>query len=249
MESLIQIQNIGKRYQVRVSDEPDSHRSLKKTIHAAFTQQWKNKPIREFWALKDLSFSLNRGETVAIMGQNGSGKSTLLKLISRIIEPTEGRIVLNGRLGALLEVGTGMHPDLTGRENIYFCGALLGMKRSEVKKTIDAIVAFAEISAFLDAPFKQYSSGMALRLAASVLFHLRTDLLILDEVLSVGDKAFQEICFKKIETLSKEGKIIVCVTHHEEWIKTYCQRGLLLKDGMLIDDGPAKKVLTHYHEI
>jgi len=246
MKPLIEIQEISKKYRIPAGDSKGSHRSLKKTVQQALSGKWKNLQMEEFWALRDLSFSLYRGEIVAILGHNGSGKSTLLKLISRIIEPTKGKIFLYGKLGALLEVGTGMHPDLTGRENIFFCGALLGMKKEDVRKVLDQIVDFADIAAFLDTPFKKYSSGMALRLAASVLFHLKTDLLILDEVLSVGDRAFQLLCFEKIKAISQDGKIVLCVTHHDEWISTYCQRALLLDHGQLISDGPAASVLQKY---
>lgn len=241
MNKLVEVSRVGKRYQL-------SHhrRSLKETVQQLFSQKERQRLSESIWALRDLSFTLDRGEIVAILGHNGSGKSTLLKLLTRITEPTEGKIVRYGRLGALLEVGTGMHPDLTGKDNIYFCGALLGMARAEVSGHLDAIVDFADIGGFIDTPLKKYSSGMALRLACSVLFHLRTDLLILDEVLSVGDKDFQEQCFKKIKEASREGKVILCVTHHMEWISTYCSRGILLHHGSLIADGTASDILKQY---
>jgi lipopolysaccharide transport system ATP-binding protein len=203
--------------------------------------------MNEFWALKEVSFSLYPGEVVAILGHNGSGKSTLLKLMSRIIEPTHGKIFLTGRLGALLEIGTGMHPELTGLENIYFCGALLGMKKKEINRHLDEIISFAEIEAFLQTPFKKYSSGMSLRLAASILLHLKTDVLILDEILSVGDYAFQNLCFNKIKEVASDGRLVLCVTHHEEWISTYCKRALLLNSGKLIADGSPLDILHQYH--
>ncbi len=249
MSPLIEVSSLGKKYSIRSKSGDLSHRSLKNRLHQLLTGKWGKERDEAFWALEDLSFSISKGEVVAILGHNGSGKSTLLKIISRITEPTAGKVSLYGHLGALLEVGTGMHPDLTGRDNIYFCGALLGMKRNEITKHLDAIVAFADIAPFLDTPLKKYSSGMALRLACSVLFHLRTDLLILDEVLSIGDWTFQSKCFEKIKEVASEGRVILCVTHHEEWISTYCSRALLLHHGHLVEDGAAVDVLKKYHAL
>jgi lipopolysaccharide transport system ATP-binding protein len=247
MKPIIEVCNISKRYQLFSDPAENQHRSLKKTLHRLIAGGWQRNEMVEFWALQDISFSLHPGEVVAILGHNGSGKSTLLKLMSRIIEPTKGKIILSGRLGALLEIGTGMHPDLTGLENIYFCGALLGMKKKEVVRHLDEIIAFAEIEAFLQTPFKKYSSGMALRLAASILLHLKTDILILDEILSVGDYDFQSLCFDKIKQVANDGRLVLCVTHHEEWISTYCKRALLLKNGQLMADGSPVAILKQYH--
>ncbi len=247
MKPLIEVCNISKRYRLSSENAEIHQRSLKKTLHRLLAGAWKCNDMVEFWALKDVSFSLHQGEVVAILGHNGSGKSTLLKLMSRIIEPTHGKILLAGRLGALLEIGTGMHPDLTGLENIYFCGTLLGMKKKEIIRHLDEIVSFADIEAFLTTPFKKYSSGMALRLAASILLHLRTDILILDEILSAGDYDFQSLCFDKIKQVANDGRLILCVTHHEEWISSYCQRALLLKNGHLMADGLPDDVLKQYH--
>lgn len=247
MKPLIEVSNISKRYWISSDSTEMQQRSLKKSLHRLLSKGLSRKGMTEFWALKDLSFSLYPGEVVAILGHNGSGKSTLLKLMSRIIEPTQGKIFLTGRLGALLEIGTGMHPELTGLENIYFCGALLGMKKREVKRHLDEIISFAEIEAFLQTPFKKYSSGMSLRLAASILLHLKTDVLILDEILSVGDYAFQNLCFNKIKQVANDGRLVLCVTHHEEWISTYCKRAILLNSGNLIADGAPTAILHQYH--
>lgn len=243
----IHVHQVGKKYWISGSSETPTRKSLKGSLHSFLSGGLRKQKQQELWALKDLSFDLHPGEIVSIMGRNGSGKSTLLKLLARVTPPSEGEIHLQGRLGALLEVGTGMHPDLSGRDNIYFCAALLGVSRKEVVKKLDAIVDFANISDFLDTPLKKYSSGMALRLACAVLFHLETDLLILDEVLTVGDYAFQNLCFEKIQQVAKEGRIILCVAHHEEWISKYCHRALLLKKGRLISDGKPAEVLQHYH--
>ena len=233
----IKVSHIGKRYHLKEA-------SLKERLQRMISFQKPEKA--SLWALEDVSFSVKAGELVGIVGGNGSGKSTLLKLISRVTEPTKGSILIEGRAGALLEVGVGMHPELSGRDNIYFFGALLGMKRKEIQKRLDLIVEFAGVSSFLDTPLKKYSSGMALRLACSVILHLNTDILIIDEVLSVGDLVFQQQCFKKIQEVVKEGKIVLCVSHHSEWIKTYCKRALLLDRGRLVGDGPPQSVLEQY---
>ncbi len=221
----IKVVSVGKKYWMR--------ESLKERLHRMLSLQKAEKVV---WALDDVSFSLQAGEIVGVVGNNGSGKSTLLKLIARVTEPTKGSIEIRGKVGALLEAGMGLHPELSGRDNIYFLGALLGMKRKEIQGKLDQIVDFSGVSAFLDDPLKKYSSGMAMRLASSVILHLDTDILILDEVLSVGDKHFQDQCFAKIQEVSKLGKIVLCVSHHGEWIKKYCHRELLLEKGRLISD-------------
>lgn len=245
---LIEVSGISKKYWIK-SEDHDAHRSLKSSLHQFLTGKSKNLSRKPFWAIENISFSLSEGEIVAVLGHNGSGKSTLLKIIAQVTEPTQGKVMVYGCLGAMLEVGTGMHPDLTGRDNIYFCGAILGMTRSEIRRQLDAIVEFADIAAFLDTPLKRYSSGMALRLASSVLFHLRTDLLILDEVLSVGDFEFQARCFEKVKEIAKDGRAILCVTHYEAWISTYCKRALLMHHGRLIEDGTPLAVVEHYHAL
>ena len=190
----------------------------------------------EFWALKDVSFDVRVGDRLGIIGGNGAGKSTLLKVLSRIVEPTKGRISIHGRVASLLEVGTGFHPELTGRENIYLNGAILGMSRSEIKRKFDEIVAFAEIEKFLDTPVKRYSSGMYVRLAFAVAAHLEPEILIVDEVLAVGDAQFQKKCLGKMQSVSGEGRTILFVSHNLAAIRKLCNRGIVLKNGA--SDGP-----------
>jgi lipopolysaccharide transport system ATP-binding protein len=187
--------------------------------------------VEEFWALKDVSFEIQQGDRVGIIGRNGAGKSTLLKILSRITEPTTGRISIKGRVASLLEVGTGFHPELTGRENIYLNGAILGMSKVEIKKKFDEIVAFAEVEKFLDTPVKRYSSGMYVRLAFAVAAHLEPEILIVDEVLAVGDIQFQEKCLGKMEDVAKEGRTVLFVSHNLGAIRALCQRGIVLDRG------------------
>ncbi len=199
-----------------------------------------------FWALQDLSFELKRGEALAILGRNGSGKSTLCKILSRITQPTTGRAELRGRVGSLLEVGTGFHSELTGRDNVFLSGAFLGMKRAEIARKFDEIVAFSEIEAFIDTPVKFYSSGMYMRLAFAVSSHLDSEILILDEVLAVGDLGFQQKCLAKMAEVSRQGRTILYVSHVLPGIEGLCQRALWLDGGKLIDDGPAEQVMASY---
>lgn len=188
----------------------------------------------EFWALKDINFEINPGDRVGIIGRNGAGKSTLLKILSRITDPTTGKITLNGRVASLLEVGTGFHPELTGRENIYLNGAILGMSRAEIKRKFDEIVDFAEVERFLDTPVKRYSSGMYVRLAFAVAAHLEPEILIVDEVLAVGDAQFQKKCLGKMDDVSKnEGRTVLFVSHNLDSLKNLCNKGILLKSGQL----------------
>lgn len=182
------------------------------------------KRYKDFWALEDVNLEIQRGEAVGLVGPNGAGKSTLLKLIARVIAPTTGTIELQGRVGALLEVGTGFHHELTGRENIFLSGAILGMHRSEVKRQFDAIVAFSGVEDFLDLPVKKYSTGMYLRLAFSVMAHLESEILLIDEILSVGDVGFQEKCLKKLEELISEGRTLILVSHHHLTLEKMCNR-------------------------
>lgn len=198
------------------------------------------------WALKDVSFEVNPGEVVGIIGRNGAGKSTLLKILSRITEPTEGCVEIRGRVGSLLEVGTGFHPELTGRENVYLNGAILGMKRSEVDKKFDEIVAFAEVEKFIDTPVKYYSSGMYVRLAFSVAAHLDTDILLVDEVLSVGDVKFQQKCMGKMQDRAFADKTILFVSHNLSAVAQFCRRALLFESGRLVADEDTAKVISRY---
>ena len=202
----------------------------------------------EFWALKDVSFDIKQGDRVGIIGRNGAGKSTLLKILSRITEPTRGRITIDGRVASLLEVGTGFHSELSGRENIYLNGAILGMSREEIKRKFDEIVAFAEVEKFLDTPVKRYSSGMYVRLAFAVAAHLEPEILIVDEVLAVGDAQFQKKCLGKMESVGKEGRTIFFVSHNMDAVTRLCTRGLLLNSGKLVADGAPSDIIKRYLE-
>jgi lipopolysaccharide transport system ATP-binding protein len=206
----------------------------------------KSKESRKFWALDDVSFEVAQGDVVGILGRNGAGKSTLLKVISKVTDPTKGSITLRGRLGSLLEVGTGFHPELTGRENVYLNGAILGMSKSEIEGCFDAIVDFSEIGKFLDIPVKRYSSGMYLRLAFAVAAHLNTEILIADEVLAVGDVAFQRKCLRKMSEVARQGRTVLFVSHNMAAIADLCSRGIVLDAGKLTFDGSAKQAIQLY---
>ncbi|MEI6491515.1 MAG: ABC transporter ATP-binding protein [Verrucomicrobiota bacterium] len=200
-----------------------------------------------FWALKDISIKIRQGETLAIIGANGAGKSTLLKIISRITAPTEGVVRICGRVGSLLEVGTGFHPDLTGRDNVYLNGAILGMLRSEVKAKFDDIVSFAGVERFIDTPVKHYSSGMYVRLAFSVASYLEPEILIVDEVLSVGDAKFQDKCMDRIRALIKDGRTLIFVSHGAETVAKICDRAIYLKEGKMAYDGDTMSAIEEYY--
>jgi lipopolysaccharide transport system ATP-binding protein len=232
---IIEIQNISKKYRIGVQK---GYLSLREQISHKFsslksyltTQSPSDSPA-DFWALKDVSFSVQEGEAVGIIGRNGAGKSTLLKILSKITPPTEGRIVLRGRVASLLEVGTGFHPELTGRENIYLNGAILGMTRSEIKKKFDEIVAFAEVEQFLDTPVKRYSSGMYVRLAFAVAAHLEPEILVVDEVLAVGDAEFQKKCLGKMGDVAKGGRTVLFVSHNMAAVEALCSSAIVLEQG------------------
>lgn len=202
--------------------------------------------VEEYWALRDVGFDVRRGEVVGVIGRNGAGKSTLLKLLSRITEPTEGRITIAGRVASLLEVGTGFHPELTGRENIYLNGAILGMTRTEIKAKFDEIVAFAEVERFLDTPVKRYSSGMYVRLAFAVAAHLEPEILVVDEVLAVGDSEFQKKCLGKMKDVAGHGRTVLFVSHNMAAVRTLCHRSLLLVSGRLAAIGTTDDVILRY---
>ncbi len=249
--SIIEIQNISKRYAIGKKEAYGSLRDeIMQTIAATFRRRARNAVAdgedTTIWALKDVSFEVQEGEVIGIIGRNGAGKSTLLKILSRITEPTSGRIVMHGRVASLLEVGTGFHPELTGRENIFLNGALLGMTRAEIKAKFDEIVAFSEIEKFLDTPVKRYSSGMYVRLAFAVAAHLEPEILIVDEVLAVGDVRFQRKCMEKMGDVSKEGRTVLFVSHSMPAISRLCQRALLLSEGGVLKDGPAHQVVSAY---
>jgi homopolymeric O-antigen transport system ATP-binding protein len=201
---------------------------------------------QHFWALRDLTFAVSEGDVVAIIGRNGAGKSTLLKIISRITDPTEGSVTLRARMASLLEVGTGFHPELTGRENVFLNGAILGMKRAEIISKFDEIVAFAEIQQFLDTPVKHYSSGMYVRLAFAVAAHLNPEILVVDEVLAVGDMAFQKKCLGKMDEVSQGGRTVLFVSHNMAAVENLCRRGIVLDQGNLVFQGTAKEAVHYY---
>jgi lipopolysaccharide transport system ATP-binding protein len=203
------------------------------------TREW-------FWALRDLDFSLTEGEVLGIIGRNGAGKSTLLKLLSRITEPSAGRIELHGRVASLLEVGTGFHPELTGRENIFLNGAVLGMTRAEIRRKFDEIIAFAEVERFLDTPVKRYSSGMSVRLAFAVAAHLEPEILVVDEVLAVGDAAFQKKCLGKMQDVAAGGRTVLFVSHDMMAVERLCQRGIVLDKGSKVFEGTQIEAVSHY---
>ncbi|HEV3270807.1 MAG TPA: ABC transporter ATP-binding protein [Candidatus Methylacidiphilales bacterium] len=207
--------------------------------------QWRRRDDR-FQALQDVSFEIHAGELIGLVGSNGSGKSTLLKLLAKVTKPTSGRALLRGRVGSLLEIGTGFHPELTGYENVYLCGTILGMSRAEIAKNFDPIVAFSEIGPFLQIPIKRLSSGMAMRLAFSVAAHLNPDILLVDEALSVGDAAFQKKCIAKMRAFVASGATVIFVTHDIALVNKTCKRVLLLDKGRLVEDGPASSVMPRY---
>jgi lipopolysaccharide transport system ATP-binding protein len=242
----ISVRGLGKRYRRNTKARNDSLRdAMKEGVNALLRKGDKN-ASQTFWALSDASFDIKKGENVGIIGLNGAGKSTLLKLLSRITTPTTGEARINGRLGALLEVGTGFHQELTGRENTYLYGAILGMSRAEVASKFDAIIDFAEIEEFIDTPVKRYSSGMYVRLAFAVAAHLDPDILLLDEVLAVGDFAFQRKCMNFARSLEKKGSTILFVSHNMFSIKTMCERVIYLRKGQVVYDGPTDAGLRIY---
>lgn len=253
-DSIISIENLSKRYMIgRQTAKGDGLRhALEGALRAPFAmlnreERSKRAKTEEFWALKDVSLEIKQGEMLGIIGRNGAGKSTMLKLLSRITEPTEGRIKLRGRVASLLEVGTGFHPELTGRENIFLNGSILGMTRLEIKKRFDEIVEFSEIGKFLDTPVKRYSSGMYVRLAFAVAAHLEPEILIVDEVLAVGDAEFQKKCLGKMEDVStKQGRTVIIVSHQMQVIQNLCTRCVLMNRGKLVKEGPTDEIVADY---
>lgn len=259
MTIAIKVENVSKRYIIRHEKQSGHHRY--ETLSDTLVEGGKNiihkirHPFKssesvsnreEFWALKDINFEINQGDKVGIIGRNGAGKSTLLKILSRITEPTSGKIHINGRIASLLEVGTGFHPELTGRENIFLNGAILGMSRKEIKAKFDEIVAFAEVEKFLDTPVKRYSSGMYVRLAFAVAAHLEPEILVVDEVLAVGDAEFQKKCLGKMEDVGQQGRTVLFVSHNMSSIQQLCNKGIMLQGGTIADSGTIEKVVKSY---
>ena len=256
---IISVENLSKRYRIGVADE--LHDSL---ISGIFS--WIKSPFSNFrrvqklskfnnddakdiiWALKNISFNVKEGEILGIIGRNGAGKSTLLKILSRIVEPTDGRAIVNGRVASLLEVGTGFHRELSGRENIYLNGTILGMTKEEINKNFDDIVEFSEVGKFIDTPVKRYSSGMYVRLAFAVAAHLNPEVLIVDEVLAVGDAAFQKKCIGKMSETAKSGRTVLFVSHNMHTVQDLCNRTMLLENGKIVKDGNTSDVIKYYLE-
>ena len=261
--SVIKVKNLGKKYMIshdRNAENAFRARSLRdKITHTVrgvyqrlrhpLSPNAENTEVEELWALRNLDFEIEAGDRVGIIGRNGAGKSTLLKVLSRITEPTTGRIEINGRVSSLLEVGTGFHPELSGRENIYLNGAILGMTRREIKSSFDRIVSFSEIEKFLDTPVKRYSSGMYVRLAFAVAAHLEPEILIVDEVLAVGDAQFQKKCLGKMEEVGEEGRTVLFVSHNMAAINSLCNRGIVLNMGELAYKGEIVESIHFYNEI
>lgn len=254
-DTVIRVENLSKKYiigqqqaQYRALRDviTNGAKSLGERLLKPFGKRISESPVEEFWALKDVSFEVKKGDRIGIIGRNGAGKSTLLKILSRITEPTTGRIAIKGRVASLLEVGTGFHPELTGRENIYLNGAILGMSRAEIKKKFDEMVAFAEVEKFLDTPVKHYSSGMYVRLAFAVAAHLEPEILVVDEVLAVGDIAFQRKCLGKMEDVGKEGRTVLFVSHQMEAIEKLCSRAIVLRSGEMKFEGYTKPAIDYY---
>jgi lipopolysaccharide transport system ATP-binding protein len=242
MKPIIRVENVSKQYRIGAIRPPYQtlREALSQAIRLPFRRPQNRPQARngKIWALKDISFTIEPGEVVGIIGRNGAGKSTLLKILSRVTEPTIGRVQLYGRIGSLLEVGTGFHPELTGRENVFLNGAILGMTRIEIQRKFEEIVAFSEIEKFIDTPVKWYSTGMYLRLAFAVAAHFEPEILIIDEVLAVGDANFQEKCLNKMNDLRRGGRTILFVSHNMAAVSRLCKRVISLSEGMIVSDGP-----------
>ena len=256
-ETVIRVEGLSKQY--RIGGKQARVNTLRDMLTNAFVSQFRrvgnlvrgqttsaSNPDAAIWALKDVSFEVKRGEVLGIIGRNGAGKSTLLKILSCITEPTEGCARIRGRVGSLIDVGTGFHSELTGMENIYLNGAIIGMKKAEIDRKYDEIVAFADLDKFIDTPVKHYSSGMYMRLAFAVAAHLEPEILIVDEVLAVGDATFQKKCLKKMGNVAKEGRTVLFVSHNMVAVQNLCDRAILLNDGQVVEDGQPDKVVSQY---
>lgn len=259
MSNVIQVENLGKSFLISHQKKEsfptfrDTLVGKTKKVFSAFAHPFKGSTgfgtpssIEEFWALRGLSFEVKAGDRIGVIGKNGAGKSTLLKILSRITQPTEGRLALKGRVATLLEVGTGFHPELTGRENIFLNGAILGMARSDIQRRFDQIVDFSGVEKFLDTPVKRYSSGMRVRLGFSVAAHLEPDILIVDEVLAVGDRDFQQKCIGCLDQVGKDGKTIIFVSHNMSLVKRLCEKSILLENGSIREAGITEKIVERY---
>lgn len=249
-ETVISVNGLGKKY--HIGERVKSYRTLGDTVSKFFgnirkrSEGGNKRGKKDFWALDDISFEVKQGDVVGIIGHNGAGKSTLLKILSRITEPTKGYAEVHGRIGSLLEVGTGFHPELTGRENIYLSGTILGMKKNDIDLRLDEIIAFAGVEEFVDTPIKHYSSGMNLRLGFAVAAHLEPEILLIDEVLAVGDMKFQKKCLNKMEDVATEGRTVLFVSHNMGSIKELCKSGLVLKNGKVDYLGDVAQAIHHY---
>jgi lipopolysaccharide transport system ATP-binding protein len=267
-DNLISVENLSKRFLIGHQSDRTHHMALWDAANLRFVirreignfarraarlvrgeQQVQGDEIEEFWALRNVSFEVKQGEVLGIIGRNGAGKSTLLKILSRITEPSEGRVVLNGRVASLLEVGTGFHPELTGRENIFLNGAILGMSRAEIRRKFDEIVAFAQIDRFIDTPVKRYSSGMYVRLAFAVAAHLEPEILVVDEVLAVGDSDFQKKCLGKMREVSAGGRTVLLVSHNMSAIRNLASRCLVMSEGAVVFDGRPADAIIKYADV
>lgn len=240
MLAAVKLEGVCKRFMLR-HDRPHSFQEV---VVNFFHRR--NNSREEFWALRDISFDVEEGETLGIIGPNGSGKSTILKLITRVLEPTSGTITVNGKTSALIELGAGFHPDLTGRENVFLNGSILGISRKEMERRFDDIVAFAELEQFIDTPVKHYSSGMYMRLGFAVAINVNPDILIIDEVLAVGDMRFQQRCLEAMRGFQREGKTIILVTHDIVTVRSFCTRAMLLYNGRPVAQGDVTEVTERY---
>jgi lipopolysaccharide transport system ATP-binding protein len=256
----ITVEGLSKQY--KIGGRPRGYRTMRESIMDAAKAPWRRLSSAArgngtgvsnagdvYWALRDVSFEIKAGDVVGVIGRNGAGKSTLLKILSRITEPSEGFAEIHGRVGSLLEVGTGFHGELSGRENIYLNGAILGMRRAEIDRQFDAIVAFAEVDKFIDTPVKFYSSGMYLRLAFAVAAHLEPEILLVDEVLAVGDMSFQKKCLGKMGEVAKQGRTVLFVSHNMGAVRSLCEKGLVLNAGQVVEAGPIGKSIETYYKL
>lgn len=254
-EIAVRAEHLSKRYSLRRHRQQLEHNTLFTALTHPVSRLFRRpasapgSTLEDLWALRDATFEVHRGEVLGVVGPNGAGKTTLFKILSRITDPTEGKAWVNGRVGALLEVGTALHPELTGRENVFFLGAVLGMKRTEVLRKLDAVVAFAEVARFLDTPIKHYSSGMQLRLAFSVAAHLEPEIFLIDESLAVGDVPFQKRCIEKMRDIARQGRTVLFVSHDLQVVSSLCRRAIFLQGGRILFQGPTAEAVEKYLKV